>query len=278
MKAQNPAFLPFSEGQQPAYEYGLADLVTADGQALSNVIALTSGGGHALALKNNGTVFAWGDNSSGEASVPPGLTNVIAVAADERLSLALKRNGTVVAWGGNEFGQTSVPAGLSNVVAIAAGGWFSLALTTGNVPSSVFIRPHGRLEELARQADLVFKGQVLSITRITNSDFRNPQMDVHATKLKVITVLQGNVPTNSVIFQHYTADAGNWSGPGPPPYYQFQVGQCYLILAAKTDKPDIFYSPLPGKTAKPGEFRQLTPNAFRNDEGVTRTLDAQPIG
>ena len=30
-----------------------------------------------------GTVIAWGDNSSGQTNVPPGLTNVIAVAAGE---------------------------------------------------------------------------------------------------------------------------------------------------------------------------------------------------
>src|SRR5204863_175263 len=51
-----------------------------------------------------------------------------AVAAGFYHCLALRENGTVVAWGYNNYGQTNVPAGLSNVVAIAAGGYQSIAL------------------------------------------------------------------------------------------------------------------------------------------------------
>jgi len=36
--------------------------------------------------------------------------------------VALKSNGTVVGWGDNSDSQTNAPAGLSNVVAIAGGG------------------------------------------------------------------------------------------------------------------------------------------------------------
>lgn len=255
-----------------------AEAVIVDGQALSNVVAFASGGGHALALRSNGTVVAWGGNYYGETAVPAGLSHVIAIAADEHLSLALKRDGTVVAWGGNYFGQTSVPAGLSNVVAIAAGGWFSLALTTGNVPSSVFIEPHGRLEEMAAESALVFKGQVLSSARITNSAFHNPQMDVHATRLKVISVLKGEAPSPTVIFQHYTTGPGTWRGRFPPAHYRFEVGQSYLVFAASMDKPDTYYSSVLGTTNKPDEFRQIAGSPTKDDEGVIRTLDARPLG
>ena len=74
------------------------------------------------------TVAAWGNNDSGQTTVPAGLSNVVAIAAGYYHSLALKTDGTVVAWGYNGYGQTNVPAGLSNVVAIAAGGYHSLAL------------------------------------------------------------------------------------------------------------------------------------------------------
>ena len=100
---------------------------------LSWVIAIAAGvgmpeGGHSLALKSNGTVVAWGGNEFGAADVPGGLSGVAAISAGHH-SLALKSNGTVVAWGSNLFGETNVPVGLSNVTAIAAGNWFSLALT-----------------------------------------------------------------------------------------------------------------------------------------------------
>ena len=85
-------------------------------------------GGHNLALKSDGTVVAWGDNSSGQATVPSGLSGVVAIAAGDDQSLALKSDGTVVAWGNNDYGQATVPSGLSGVVAIAAGYYHSLAL------------------------------------------------------------------------------------------------------------------------------------------------------
>ena len=53
--------------------------------------------------------------------MPAGLSGVAAIAAGEYHSLALKNDGTVVAWGGNGSGQTTVPPGLSGVAAIAAG-------------------------------------------------------------------------------------------------------------------------------------------------------------
>ena len=94
----------------------------------NKMVAISEGGGHSLALKVNGTVVAWGNNTYGEASIPVGLSNVIAIAAGGYHSLALRANGTVVAWGRNIEGQTNVPIGLSNIVAIAAGGYHSLAL------------------------------------------------------------------------------------------------------------------------------------------------------
>jgi hypothetical protein len=94
---------------------------------LSGVVAL-SASYHDLALKSDGTVVAWGANWEGQAEVPVGLAKVVAVAAGVDHSLALKSDGTVVAWGANWAGQTDVPTGLSHVVAVAAGRVHSLAL------------------------------------------------------------------------------------------------------------------------------------------------------
>ncbi|HTS17614.1 MAG TPA: glycosyl hydrolase family 28 protein [Verrucomicrobiae bacterium] len=95
---------------------------------LSNVLAIAAGGYHSLALQSDGTVVAWGYNVDGETSVPAGLSNVVAIAAGDYHSLALRSDGTVIGWGYNVYGQTSVPATLSNVVAISAGYFHSMAL------------------------------------------------------------------------------------------------------------------------------------------------------
>ncbi len=95
---------------------------------LSNLVQISGGYFHSLALRSDGTVLAWGDNEDSQTAVPSGLSGVVAVAAGWYHSLALKNDGTVVAWGDNGNGQATVPAGLSGVVAIAAGGFHSLAL------------------------------------------------------------------------------------------------------------------------------------------------------
>ena len=103
----------------PAAAWGNDD----DGQTtipagLSNVVALSGGSYHSLALTPAGKVLAWGGFFFGVTNVPLGLSNVVAIAAGDDSSLALRADGTIVRWGA--FG-TAVPSGLSNVVAIAAG-------------------------------------------------------------------------------------------------------------------------------------------------------------
>ncbi len=91
--------------------------------ALTNVISVSAGDYHVLALKADGLVACWASPypyaQSSVTNVPPGLSSVISIAAGPNYNLALRANGTVAAWG---YSTPSVPPGLSNVVAIAAGG------------------------------------------------------------------------------------------------------------------------------------------------------------
>ena len=95
----------------------------------TNLVALSAGDSHTLALRGDGTVLAAGAKESGQSTVPPGLARSVAVAAGATHSLALRETSTVMAWGANDSGQTNVPAGLSNAVAVAAGATHSAALT-----------------------------------------------------------------------------------------------------------------------------------------------------
>ena len=91
--------------------------------------AISAGSYHSVALKEDGTVVTWGDNSKKQRDTPSGLKDVVAIAAGGYHSLALKEDGTVVAWGYNAYYQfLRVPRGLKDVVAIAAGNYHSMAL------------------------------------------------------------------------------------------------------------------------------------------------------
>ena len=87
---------------------------------------MSGGVGHSLALRADGTVWAWGWNGYGQLGdgttsdrlrpVPvPGLTGVVAVAGGAFHSLALKGDGTVWAWGGTPSASSATgrpsPAG-----------------------------------------------------------------------------------------------------------------------------------------------------------------------
>ncbi|MWV45973.1 hypothetical protein GRF59_20350 [Paenibacillus sp. HJL G12] len=118
---------------------------------LNDVISMSSRMGyHALALKNDGTVWAWGLNNAGqvgdgtmEIRTAPvqvsGLSDVVAVSAGGYHSLALQKDGTVWAWGYNGEGElgnetltdSPVPVqvhGLTRIKAISAGNYHNIAL------------------------------------------------------------------------------------------------------------------------------------------------------
>lgn len=117
---------------------------------LTNVVAMYGGNKYAIALKNDGTVWAWGKGAYGvlgtgnniDSRIPVqviNLNNVIAIAAGYIHCLALKSDGTVWTWGDNYYGQLgngtttssnfpiNVPF-LTGVSAVSAGNAHSTAL------------------------------------------------------------------------------------------------------------------------------------------------------
>lgn len=117
---------------------------------LTGAVAVAGGSSHSVALKADGSVWAWGRGDFGQlgngtmvdSSVPApvtGLANVSAIAAGYSDSVALLSDGTVWAWGDNGYSElgngvtcpqlglcdSPIPvqvSNLSNITAIASGG------------------------------------------------------------------------------------------------------------------------------------------------------------
>jgi alpha-tubulin suppressor-like RCC1 family protein len=94
----------------------------------TNIVALAVGDYHSLALRADGQVFAWGKNQAGESTVPANATNIVALDGGYTHTLALRADGTVINWGDNTLGQLNIPSSATNVVAIAAGLDHNVAL------------------------------------------------------------------------------------------------------------------------------------------------------
>ena len=119
---------------------------------VANIVAVAAGGEHSVALKIDGTVWAWGRNTYGQLGngettdinyTPvrvPSLTAISEIVAGENHTLALKQDRTTVyAWGSNSYGQlgdggrekklTPIQIeGLRNVKAIATGANHTAAI------------------------------------------------------------------------------------------------------------------------------------------------------
>jgi glucose/arabinose dehydrogenase len=110
-----------SLGHQPGtvVSWGYDSLSLRVPTGLTNVTSVQYG----LALRADGTLFAWGGNNDG---LLPGFSNVVAIAGGSQFSLALLADGTVQQWGWQY--ATPMPPGLSNVTAIAAGYDFGVAV------------------------------------------------------------------------------------------------------------------------------------------------------
>ncbi|MFE8598381.1 RCC1 domain-containing protein [Archangium violaceum] len=78
-------------------------------QGLSGVVAVSAGSyHHSLAVRLDGTAWAWGLNAAGSSLLPvrvQGMSGGVSVAAGYRHSLAVRSDGTVWAWGDNGYGQ-----------------------------------------------------------------------------------------------------------------------------------------------------------------------------
>ena len=135
---------------------GSSNNKTAPVKVLDNVAQVAAGGSHTLAIKTDGTLWAWGYNyygqigdgtsgsSTNKTSPVKIMDNVAQVAAGDSHTLAVKTDGSVWAWGNNNSGQLGdgTSASKTTPVKIMDGGVEKVAAGSSN---SYFLMTDGRL-------------------------------------------------------------------------------------------------------------------------------------
>jgi len=131
-------------------------VVNESGIAVTKIIDIDAGNKHSIALRSDGGILVWGDNSFGQLAddqLPKSLypillttlNNAEQVAAGDNFNLAVLQDKSLVAWGENSSGQLgiggsnqkqdiTIVTGADNIRSLSAGAEHVLALQeNGNV-------------------------------------------------------------------------------------------------------------------------------------------------
>ncbi|HSY42452.1 MAG TPA: LamG-like jellyroll fold domain-containing protein, partial [Candidatus Acidoferrum sp.] len=167
---------------------------------LTNIVAIAGGSGHAIALKSDGTVWAWGDNAYGDlgdnsdegrddAEQVLGLTNAIAIASGDCHCFAICANGTVWGWGLNEDWELGIGnandqwlpvlvTNLTNVIALSGGEWHSIALLANGTIEAWGANYEGEIGDISSSTPVAVPG-LSNIVSIASGSVHNLFIDTN---------------------------------------------------------------------------------------------------
>jgi alpha-tubulin suppressor-like RCC1 family protein len=186
---------------------------------LSGVVAIGAGEDArcSFAVKNDGTLWSWGENSKGQLgdgtlinrNVPvmvPGLSGIMAVSAGWGHAMALQNDGTVWTWGMNNAGQlghgntTDSPtpihvSNFDNVATVVCGGEHSLAKWNDGSVWAWGNNYSGQLGD-GTNVNRSLPEQVIGLCQDTVTSANEPQTsglsaNIHEENLSVIGTAEG---------------------------------------------------------------------------------------
>ena len=160
---------------------------------IDHVIAISIGSCNAYALKDDGTVWAWGLNSAGQLGdgttinrpfpvQVQGLDDVKSVSAGSYHTLALKNDGTVWAWGNNDNGQlgdgtyisslTPQKVPVDDAVTLSAGNYQNIILKNDGTVwiwgPNAFIQPRYSTDPVSQPEIILTPRQVTGLDGVVS--------------------------------------------------------------------------------------------------------------
>ena len=100
----------------------------------NNFVNVSVGWSHGAAIKSDGTVVCWGDNSNGQCNTPSGV-RFLHVKCGQNYTVGIKEDGSLAAWGIDDYGQISnLPSG--HFIKIDAGSEHSVGIRIDGNPVS----------------------------------------------------------------------------------------------------------------------------------------------
>jgi len=148
------------DGSTTHFEDGRIRFVNTPVKVMEEVVAVSAGAFHAMAITTDGSLWAWGsvtldrsrDGVAMDQHLPVKIMEeVVAVSAGLGYSMAIKTDGSLWAWGSNFFGQlgdvtaiyhSSPIRIMDNVVAVSAG---TLGMATAASAHTIAIKKDGSL-------------------------------------------------------------------------------------------------------------------------------------
>lgn len=136
-----------------------------------------------------------------------------------------------------------------------------LALAGVGVAPAYLVGPALSLEDLAAEADLIFKGTTTVSGLVQDEWFKPlPGFVARETRFQVISVFKGDPTASTLRFRHYDENSqpGGWSFE--PQYYHFDAGRTYLVFAKRSEVAGVFRQPRANHTARKDQGALLCPD------------------
>jgi non-SMC mitotic condensation complex subunit 1 len=94
------------------------------------------------------------------------------------------------------------------------------------------------LEKLAEEADIIFKGTVVSSRAVDHDGFASRGgYIIQDTEFKIASIIKGKVPGNTLIFRHYDYDGAMFDGTQ---FYHFESAKTYIVFAKRSETAAVF--------------------------------------